>query len=367
MQAALQAPVEDVPGDPVGLGVLVAQRRDADRLAVAVIGPQALLEHVGVVGDHRVGGLQNATGGAVVLLQLDHFQVRPVFLQLGQVFRPRTAPGVDRLVVVAHHREAPLRVGEHAHQFVLGAVGVLVLVHQQVLNAMAPFLQNARLLAEQLRRHQDQVVEVHRVAGAQHAVVALIGHGGAQGVVAVGVADRLLGQDQFVLPVGDALLHRVHRRQVFLRFALTQDFLENLLAVGLVENGEAAPQAAGRQFLLENAQAQVVEGGDDQPPGGAAFGEALHPLLHFPRRLVGEGDRGDAAGGHAFLGDQPGDFAGDHAGLARTRPREHQQGAVGVEHRFLLAGVERRHRYSGGADGRSAYHSSRSAPFRSRD
>jgi hypothetical protein len=45
------------------------------RLAGAVLGPQLLVEELLVVGDHRVGGVQDARGGAVVLLQLDDPQV----------------------------------------------------------------------------------------------------------------------------------------------------------------------------------------------------------------------------------------------------------------------------------------------------
>ena len=193
--------MEDVAGNPFGFGIFVTQGRKAQRFAVAVVGPQALVEHVGVVGDNGVGRFQDASGGAVVLFQLDHFQGRPVFLELLQVFRAGTAPGINGLVVVADHGELAFRQGEHFHQLVLGAVGVLVFIHQQVLNTVAPLFQNARLLLEHARGHQDQVVEVHCVAHPQHAVVAAIGHGGAQRFIGIRSADRLLRQHQGILPI----------------------------------------------------------------------------------------------------------------------------------------------------------------------
>ena len=301
---------------------------------------------MGVVGDHRVGGFQNASGGAVVLLQFHYLERRPVVLQPGQILRARAAPGVDRLIVVADHGEVTLGQSQHAHQLVLGAVGVLILVHQQILNAMAPLLENPGLGAEHVRRHQDQIIEIHRVAGAQHAVVTAVGHRRAQFVVAAGMADGLIGENQFVFPVRDALLHSVHGGGVFLRLALQQDFLENFLAVRLVENREAAPQPARRQFAFEDAQPQVVEGGHNQPAGLATAGQRLHPLFHFPGGFIGEGHRGDAPRRHAPFLDQPGDLAGDHAGLAGAGARQDQQGAIRVQYGFLLARVEIGHQGS---------------------
>ena len=203
---------------------------------------------MGIVGDHRVGGFQDATGGAVILFQLDHFQGRPVLLQLRQVFRAGTAPGVDGLVVIAHHGELARRQGEHLYHFVLGAVGVLVFIHQQVLDAVAPLFQDARLFAEHARRHQDQIVEIHGITNPQHAVVTAVGHGSAQILIGLGGTDRFFRQHQGVLPVGNPLVDHIHRVQIPFRFSLAQDFLEDFLAVGAVEDREAAAQAAGLQL-----------------------------------------------------------------------------------------------------------------------
>ena len=138
-------------------------------------------------------------------------------------------------------------------------------------------------------------------------------------------------------------MDHVDRVQVPFRFALAQDLLEDFLAVGTVQNREAVAQAAGFQFRFEDAQAQVVEGGDNQSPGQVAADQLLHPLLHFPGSLVGEGHRRDMAGRNTPFLDQPGDLAGDHAGFAGARTGQYQQGAVGVIHGFLLAGVEFAH------------------------
>jgi hypothetical protein len=73
-----------------------------------------------------------------------------------------------------------------------------------------------------------------------------------------------------------------------------------------------------------------------------AFQQLAGAFLHFLRRLVGEGDGGDAGGLEAAFADEPGDLVGDHPGLARTRARQHQQRAIQVFRGFALGWVEMR-------------------------
>ena len=54
--------------------------------------------------------------------------------------------------------------------------------------------------------------------------------------------------------------------------------------------------------------------------------DSLHALAHFLAGLVGKGDGQDGVGGNAFFADQPGNAAGNHAGLAGTGSGKNQQG-----------------------------------------
>ena len=53
----------------------IAAVGDDDLIADAVLGPQALVEQLLVVGDDGVGGFQDAARRAVVLLQLDDLEL----------------------------------------------------------------------------------------------------------------------------------------------------------------------------------------------------------------------------------------------------------------------------------------------------
>ena len=85
-----------------------------------------------VVVDHGAGGFEDDLRGAIVLLQADDEGVGKVLLELENVADVRAAPGVDALVLVAHGADVLVLAGEQLHQLVLRAVGVLVLVDEQV-------------------------------------------------------------------------------------------------------------------------------------------------------------------------------------------------------------------------------------------
>ena len=86
----------------------------------------------------------------------------------------------------------------------------------------------------------------------------------------------------------------------------------------------------------QEASAEAVERGY---PRTLCAAKPLHPLLHFLRGLVGEGDREQALCRVALV-NQVSHPVGDRAGLATARTREDEEGANLVENSFTLGGVE---------------------------
>ena len=64
------------------------------------------------------------------------------------------------------------------------------------------------------------------------------------------------------------------------------------------------------------------------------------PQLHFPRRLVGEGDREDFAGPCPALAQDMGDAAGQHPRLAGAGAGQHQYRSIQRFNRLALLGIE---------------------------
>ena len=334
LAAPLEAMGGQARGDPFRFVVAVAAGLDLDRVALAVLGPQLLFEQLGVVGDQRVGGLEDARGGSVVLFQLDHLQARIVVLQQAQVFAVGAAPGVDRLIIVTDGGEGIAPLSQQLEQAVLAAIGVLVLVHQQVPDPAAPALRDFVMLAEENHRQPDQVVEIHRLISAQSAFVIGVELRRGSLELVSRIAQRRFRLGQHILPQRDARLQGAQPAAV----DVARKFLEKRRGIGRIENRKARLEADARGFLAQDAHAEGMKSADDHAFGAGAD-QLADAFLHLLRRLVGEGDGGNVRWRNAVVIDQPGDLVRDDARLARAGAGQHQQRSIEVAHGFELRRV----------------------------
>ena len=95
------------------------------------------------MADKRRGGGQNVGGGTVIALQPDYFGVGKIFFKAQNVFDFRSAPGIDRLVVVADAAQVAVFLADQTEKQVLGDVGVLILVDHDVFEARLVVVQYA--------------------------------------------------------------------------------------------------------------------------------------------------------------------------------------------------------------------------------
>ena len=151
-----------VRADPRGLVALVLGVVAHDAVAGAELAPQVLVLAAGVVGDDRVGRVEDGLGAAVVLVEHDRGDVVERLLELGDVAQVGAAEAVHALVVIADDGDLAVLGGEQQGDLVLRHVGVLVLVDQDVLEPLLVVRQHVGVVAEQLDRLHQQVVEVHR-------------------------------------------------------------------------------------------------------------------------------------------------------------------------------------------------------------
>ena len=100
-------------------------------------------------------------------------RVREIVLEIENVLDVGAAPAIDRLVFVAHHADVVVRLREQAHQLVLAAVGVLILVDHDVAQAPVPGLARGVVVLQQAHGFEQQIVEIQRVGRAQRLLVFL--------------------------------------------------------------------------------------------------------------------------------------------------------------------------------------------------
>ena len=271
-----------------GLFFIVLASGDADRIAVAQIGPEFLLEQLLVIGDQRIGRFQDAHRRAVILFELDDLELRVVARQPAQILDIRPAPAVNRLVIVAHGGKGGAHAGQLAEQAILASVRILIFIDEQITQPMLPFFQRFGKGLEQHDRQRDQIVKIHRLVGFQRRHIARIGLcGSCFRFVASGAACRI-GRNERILPVRDLRLQAADRRLVGAAGKVGHDAQR----IGRIKNRKVRLVAKRPRLLAQNAHTQRVEGGNGQPLRPATQ-QLFDALPHLPRRLVGKGDGGD--------------------------------------------------------------------------
>jgi hypothetical protein len=146
--------------DELGFVALVERPVELDRRSGGAVSPQRLAEPRRIVGDDGVGRIQDRGRRAVILLEAHYLRAGIVLLEAVEIFDPRTAPAVDRLVVVADDERRAGRAREEAHPAVLDGVRVLKLVDEHVLKPVLVLALQLEVVAQELEAPQQQLAEI---------------------------------------------------------------------------------------------------------------------------------------------------------------------------------------------------------------
>ncbi len=226
-------------------------------------------------------------------------------------------------------------------------VGVLVLVHQHVLEALLIAPQHLGMLVEQAQRLAHQVVEVQRAPGAQHGLVGrpdarrrlLHERRGACGIPG-GVNDLVLGP-------ADHGVNRQRRVAPLVQPQVGHAVAYHLALVFLVVDRELRRDADRFAVGPKDTAAGGMEGAHPDSARSRAAQQRMNAIAHLMGGLVGEGDRQDAARSDAARPDQVGDAVRQHAGLARPGAGQHEQRAARMRNGLALRWVQGREQIHG--------------------
>ena len=125
-------------GDELRLIGLVIGVVADDLVARPLVGPQLLGLTSNIAGNDGVGGIEDRLGRAIVLLEHHHGGVGERLLELEDVADVSAPEGIDGLVGITHDGDLTVLFGELEHKIVLNGVGVLILVDEDVTEAMPP-------------------------------------------------------------------------------------------------------------------------------------------------------------------------------------------------------------------------------------
>ena len=184
-----------------GFLISCAQSPEMDPGAGPVICPELLALALCIVGDHRVGRVQDILGGPVILLQPDYQGIGIVFLEIQDVADIRPAEPVDGLVVIADHAQIPVFLCQKPDQLELGRIGILVLIHHDIDKAVLVVLQDLGKAVEELCRLHQQIIKIQGIVlfeGPLVFVVAVSDLSGSVVIAAHVVLPIAQGRDQLI-------------------------------------------------------------------------------------------------------------------------------------------------------------------------
>ena len=336
---ALGVQLFDLAGNPAALVALIACLEGLDLLAVALGRKQALLLALRVVTHHGVGGAQDMARGAVVLLQLNGLAVFKVLLKVQDVGDVGAAPAINGLVIVAYDHEVLVLGGQQVGDLVLDVVGVLILVDANVAETLLVLIEHLGAGAQQFERAHEQVVEVHRIGGAQAALQFQVDLRGLFVVGAIGTLEHVLGADHGVFGRTDLAADHIDGELLLLDTERLHNIAHHALGIVVIVDGELTGVAQQVSVLAQHAHAHSMEGAHPHA-AGTAGDECRQTLAHLGRGLVGKRDGKDLPGLNTQVAEHMCDAEGQDAGLARAGAGKDQQRTLGGQDRLALGGIK---------------------------
>ena len=167
--------------------------------------------------------------------------------------------------------------------------------------------------------HNFQARLVFRIKLAAHAIGKTMGFAGG----------HFFRHKAAVLPAVNEMGELAGGPALFIDVVGGEELLEQADLVIRIEDGKAGFEPRQFRMIAQDLDADGMEGAK---PGHAldhAADEVADALLHFARRLVGEGDRQHLAGPGLAGGQDMGEPGGQHAGFSGAGAGQHEQRAFG--------------------------------------
>ncbi len=288
------------------------------------------------MADHCICHIQNRPGRAVILFQPDNRRLRKIFFKIQNIPDIGSPELVDGLVVVSHHTDIPVLLRQQPHQLKLCRIGVLILVHHDILESLLIGIQNLGTVPEQFHRLHNDVIKVKGIVGTQGFLILPVNlclHGFAEVGRRIPLKRRYT--HQFILGRGND----PQQRPFLIDFAVQVEtfyriFHDGFLIIRVI-NGKGTVIADPVDMAAQNAHTGRVKCGHPDLARTESH-QLVHPLTHLSRRLIGECDCQNIPGLHPYFIDQVCNAVREHPGLAAARSRQQQQGAFGLPHCFFL-------------------------------
>ena len=335
----------DLVGDGAGLFFVVPHTQNADPFASIAFGEQGLAEALLVMRDKMRRGGQNMAGRPVVAFQTNHQGARKILLEAQDIIHFGAAPAINRLVVITHTANigaARLAVGCHeAQPEILRDVGILVLVDQDVPEAALVLRQHVGMVLKHAQHFEQKIAEIGCVQLLQALLIGAV----QLDALAVGKVESLttghfLGRQTAVFPAVDGGCQLPGRPALGVDATRLDQLLQQPDLIVGVQNREIGLQTGQFRVPAQDFDAYRMKCAEPGHTLDGARYQMRHPLAHFARGLVGEGD-GQNLIALGLAGRQNvRDAGGQDPGFSGAGAGQHEHRAVERFHRRTLLRVQ---------------------------
>ena len=282
----------DLPGNIVALASFIAGFVHGDGVSCGIGCPELLALSTKVVGYYGVGCIQNRLCGTIILFQTNHAASFVLAFKVENVLNGCPPEAIDTLVVIAHHADILISPCQQRGQQILGVVGVLILIHQNIAEFPLIVAAHILMLCQKADGDVDDIVKIQSVVFLQPGLVLHIGLSNMQRPEVAGLLcpfQHLLGRNHFVLLLTDGAEDILGREGLVIQSHVSDDLLHDAGRIIGIIDGKAPGKAHTLDIPSENPAAGGVKG-----HGPDVF--RLTPqkigqtLLHFICCLIGEGN-----------------------------------------------------------------------------
>ena len=162
-----------------GLFLAVPDAADKNLLAVGLIRPESFAKPSRVCIDEARCCTEDCRGRSVIPLEANDTGTGKIFFEFEDVFHFRTAPAIDRLIVVADTTDIAVLLGEQSQPQILGNVRVLIFVYEHVAKFFLIYFQDVRIVLKYCQVLGQKVAKICGVQCDQSRLIGLIQFDGA--------------------------------------------------------------------------------------------------------------------------------------------------------------------------------------------
>ena len=327
------------------LFLVAVSRLILNLLTLRILAEHILRNLVAVMLDQTVSRLNDGLGRTVVLFQLEETRTLKLALIVENIIDIGTTEAIDTLRVITHGTNTLLLLTELHDDRHLNVVGILILIHQDIIEAGGIFVANILMLPEELIGKRQQIIEIHGISllatlhishenltNLRHlrtlvlledCRIALISRSTHQVVL----RHRNLGMNGsrlILLIIQPHLLHYRLDQRARITFIINGKVVVEADMLGLrsQDSGEDAVESTHIEMLCEIISHQFSD-----------------TFLHLSSSLVGKGERHDTPGFHA-LAKEISYLISKYTRFTRTCTGYHQRRSVNIFYRSTLRFVQ---------------------------